>query len=200
MREWSTVPLQWGHLFRWWVGPQHPGKQGDFSCLQSTLQWVQRGSRNSAPVRVVSSSGAVPSLSWRKHPGPLEAMGQTECRGRTLPPRARLLLYLGQGGVRVMMASPVRKAIQLCSIREDELEVCVIFMETAKAGSWATECKEGTTKVYTWMNVGGHSQERDGWELVFSGNKKKASQPSHLNLQNWYIALTAKEREQTPLK
>lgn len=85
MREWSTVPLQWGHLFRWWVGPQHPGKQGDFSCLQSTLQWMQRGSRNSAPVRVVSSSGAVPSLHWRKHPGPLEAMGQSAEGGCYLP-------------------------------------------------------------------------------------------------------------------
>jgi len=50
------------------------------------------------------------------------------------------------------------------------------------------------------MNVDGHSQDKDGWEPVFSGSKRKAPWPSDLNLQNWYITLIAKEREHTPLK
>lgn len=53
---------------------------------------------------------------------------------------------------------------------------------------------------YACMNVDGYSEDRDGWEFVFSGSKRKAPRPSDLNLQNWYIALTDKEREQTPLK
>lgn len=52
-------------------------------------------------------------------------------------------------------------------------------------------------KDYTWMNVDGHSQDQDGQEFLFSGSKRNAPRPSELNLQNWYIALIAKEREQT---
>lgn len=58
---------------------------------------------------VVSSPGSVPSLGWRKHPGTPEAMGRTECQREDAASQGSCLwLYLGQGRVRVIVASPVR--------------------------------------------------------------------------------------------
>lgn len=89
----------------------------DFGCLWGTL--LGSGCKGDpetllqtewdCAAMVVPSPESVPSLGWRKRPGTLEAMGQTDCQREDVASQgSRLLLYLRQGGVRVMVASPVR--------------------------------------------------------------------------------------------
>lgn len=181
MSERPTVPLQWGHLFSWWVGPQHPASRVLLAvswalCLAVGAKRIQK---------LCSRQGKTAQHWWCPHQGAQPGLEEppwhigghvSECRGRMLPPRAQVYCFTwGRVEWEWWWPHLWGEAIRLC--REDKLEVCM------KPRSWATECKEGgTMKDYNWMNVGRHSQDRGGWELVFSGSKRMVPWPSNPNL------------------